>query len=111
MAGNKYLLDTNIIAAILNKELQVETRLKDNIAYLCSITLGELYFGAYKSARSTENLDRINRLTSTYPVLVCDQMTADHYGQTKHALKQKGRPIPENDIWIAALALQHGFIL
>ena len=44
-------------------------------------------------------------------VLFCDLTTAQHYGQTKNALRAKGRPIPENDLWIAAIALQYGLVL
>lgn len=40
-------------------------------------------------------------------MLVCDGTTAAHDGQIKAALRAKGRPIPENDIWIAALGTQH----
>jgi tRNA(fMet)-specific endonuclease VapC len=41
----------------------------------------------------------------------CNVATALKYGDMKTALKAKGRPIPENDIWIAATALQHGLTL
>jgi tRNA(fMet)-specific endonuclease VapC len=39
--------------------------------------------------------------------LECDATTANYYGQIKKELKEKGNPIPENDIWIAAIAKQH----
>ena len=45
------------------------------------------------------------------PVLGCDAHTARHYGQIKDDLRRKGQPIPENDIWIAAIALRHGLTL
>ena len=35
-------------------------------------------------------------------------VSADHYGIIREALRAKGRPLPENDIWIAAVAVQHG---
>jgi tRNA(fMet)-specific endonuclease VapC len=38
-------------------------------------------------------------------------VTAKHYAQIRHVLRVKGRPIPENDIWIAAVAIQYGLIL
>lgn len=38
----------------------------------------------------------------------CSATTGNHYGQVKQRLRAKGRPIPENDIWIAATALQYG---
>ena len=43
--------------------------------------------------------------------LGCDTETAYQYGEVKNRLRQKGRPIPENDIWIAVIALQHDLIL
>jgi tRNA(fMet)-specific endonuclease VapC len=107
MNGGSYLLDTNVIAAILNQEPAVEGQLKSKSVYLCSIALGELYFGAYKSTRIRDNLKRITDFVDHYPVLTCDQATAESYGRVKAMLKQKGRPIPENDIWIAAIALQY----
>ncbi len=50
-------------------------------------------------------------LRETTVVLGCDSDTARRYGEVKNALRLKGRPIPENDIWIAAVALQHGLTL
>jgi tRNA(fMet)-specific endonuclease VapC len=44
-------------------------------------------------------------------VLACDAITATYYGNVKDQLRLKGKPIPENDIWIAALALQHDLVL
>jgi tRNA(fMet)-specific endonuclease VapC len=111
MNGSSYLLDTNIIAAVLNREAAVGGKLRGKSVYLCSIALGELYFGAYKSTRVNENLKRIADFVDHYPILVCDQATADRYGQVKLNLRQKGRPIPENDIWIAAISLQHDLVL
>ena len=53
----------------------------------------------------------MSELAGRSAVLACDAETAQHYGQIKNRLRAKGRPLPENDIWIAALALQHGLIL
>ena len=44
-------------------------------------------------------------------VLKVDQYTAEIYAQIRFELKQKGRPLPDNDIWIAALARQHDLSL
>jgi tRNA(fMet)-specific endonuclease VapC len=43
--------------------------------------------------------------------LGCDEITAKFYRTIKDGLRQKGRPIPENDIWIAAIALQNNTTL
>jgi tRNA(fMet)-specific endonuclease VapC len=75
------------------------------------VTLGELYFGAERSSRAEPNIERIDRVASSTTVLPCTQDTARQYGLVRNALRAKGRPIPENDIWIAATALEHGLIL
>ena len=73
--------------------------------------LGELYFGAFKSARLNANLRRIGDLLSETIHLECDAETAYEYGNIKNELRIKGHPIPENDVWIAATARQHGLTL
>lgn len=70
--------------------------------------LGELYYGAQKSARANENTTKIDEFAENVAVLGCDADTARHYGAVKNGLRAKGRPIPEDDIWIAAVAIQHG---
>ena len=111
MSG-RVLLDTNIVIALLADEAVV----KDNLAkadevFITSIALGELCFGAWKSARPQENLARIDEFAASSVVLGCDTDTARRYGEVKNALRLKGRPLPENDIWIAAIALQHDLTL
>lgn len=108
MSGS-VLLDTNIIIGILAKDEVILARLVETEAvFLPSIALGELYFGAFKSAHSDDNAERIDRLAASTAILYCDGTTALHYGRIKTGLRAKGRPIPENDIWIAAIAQQHG---
>ena len=69
------------------------------------------YYGAYKSTRAKENLTHIDDFASGNLVLDCDAETARVYGDVENALRVKGRPLPENDIWIAAIAVQHGLTL
>ncbi|MBE9080209.1 PIN domain-containing protein [Romeria aff. gracilis LEGE 07310] len=54
---------------------------------------------------------RIEEFISDNRVVNCDTDTARQYGEVKNRLRAKGRPLPENDIWIAALALQYGTTL
>ncbi len=67
------------------------------------IVLGELYYGARKSAWSATNIARIDEFAARSSILLCDLTTAQQYGAIKNALRAKGRPIPENDLWIAAI--------
>lgn len=111
MSG-RYLLDTNIVIALFADEVQI----RDNLArasevFVASVTVGELCYGASKSARSTENLERIKDFVTNITVLECDVETAYQYGEVKNKLRLKGRHLPENDIWIAAIALQHSLTL
>jgi len=111
MSG-RYLLDTNVVIALFAGEPWVAESLgRANEVFLPSIVLGELYFGAMKSSRSTENVARVSEFADTSVVVPCDELTAIQYAGIKADLRGKGQPIPENDIWVAAIARQHGLIL
>jgi tRNA(fMet)-specific endonuclease VapC len=108
----RYLLDTNIVIALFANEAGVQQRLAEaDEVFIPSIVGGELYYGAYKSARVEENLARLDTFVASNTILPCDTATARQYGAIKNALRAKGRPIPENDIWIAAVALQYHLTL
>jgi tRNA(fMet)-specific endonuclease VapC len=109
-----FLFDTNVLIASLRGEEDVSRRLADlppESLFVPAIALGELYFGARKSGRPTENLARSQEFAANSNVLPCDEATARVYGSVRDALRRRGRPIPENDIWIAAVALQHDLVL
>lgn len=110
--NGSYLLDTNIVIALFADEVEV----KDSLAsaseiFISSITVGELCYGAKKSTRSTENLERIKDFVANITVLGCDLETAYRYGEVKNKLRFKGKPLPENDMWIAAIARQYNLTL
>lgn len=111
MSG-RVLLDTNIVIALFQGDNSVEQRLSavDEV-FLSSIVLGELYFGALKSSRTDENVTRVEEFASVCSLLACDQNTAREYGKVKEVLRAKGKPIPENDVWVAAVAQQHELTL
>jgi len=112
MTGNRVLLDTNIISALLKGD----TTLIDKIdaaseVYLPSIVLGELYYGAEYSTQIDKSRSNISKLSDAYDVLIVDEDTAKIYGLLKATLRNQGTPIPENDIWIAALSKQYSLDL
>jgi len=110
--NGKYLLDTNIVIAIFAGDPDVlEPLVQSNEVFLPTIVLGELYYGARKSTHVDANIGRIDELATSSALLACDIDTSRHYGRIKNDLRAKGRPIPENDIWIAAVAQQHGLTL
>jgi tRNA(fMet)-specific endonuclease VapC len=107
MGGNKYLLDTVIVIAYFNRELSILQHLQESSFVVPSIVIGELYYGGYRSARAVDNVRQVQAFAASNTILPCNEVTAEFYGQIKQKLRSKGRPIPENDIWIAAIALQH----
>jgi tRNA(fMet)-specific endonuclease VapC len=108
----KVLLDTNIVIALFANEAPVQRQLVTiSEVFVPSIVLGELYYGALKSARTEQNIARIDEFTASSSVLACDIATARQYGMIKAELRTKGKPIPENDIWIAAIAKQYQLTL
>lgn len=112
MAGNKFLLDTNAIIALQRENEDLKKLLSTSTdVFVPAVAVGELYYGAYKSQRVEENRKNVAAFIANRVVLNVDADTADVYGQVKQALRAKGRPIPENDIWIAALAIQYDLTL
>ncbi|MGH8459549.1 MAG: type II toxin-antitoxin system VapC family toxin, partial [Nevskiales bacterium] len=110
--AGRVLLDTNIVIALFAAEPEVLARLQQQSAvYLSVPVLGELRYGAMASSRVEQNLWKLDELAQSVSVLACDVHTADFYARAKAGLRSKGRPIPENDVWIAAIALQHGLTL
>ncbi|PKP60699.1 MAG: VapC toxin family PIN domain ribonuclease [Candidatus Altiarchaeales archaeon HGW-Altiarchaeales-1] len=111
MSG-RFVLDTNIVIALFAGESTVQSHLKTaKEIFLPCIVLGEIYFGAYKSGGTRKNIEKIEKFACANFILACDGETAKEYGIIKSALSARGRPIPENDIWIAAIAKQHKLIL
>ena len=110
-----FLLDTNVVIALFAVEHSVleEVRKAEERSRLRvpAIVLGELYYGARKSAKPADNVRRVDSLETRASVMSCDAGTARVYGSIKDMLRIKGKPIPDNDIWIAALALQHNLCL
>lgn len=112
MAGSKFLLDTNAIIALQREDEALKKLLTAAIdVFVPVVAVGELYYGAYKSGRVEENRQNVAAFIAGRVVLRVDADTADVYGQAKQGLRAKGRPIPENDIWIAALAIQYDLTL
>jgi tRNA(fMet)-specific endonuclease VapC len=108
----RYLLDTNIVIGVFNGDSLLQHRVTNTPEiFLSIVSLGELFYGARNSNRIQENVDRVEQFAASVIVLDCDSETARRYGLLKRELRERGTPIPENDIWIAALAGQHELAL
>jgi len=103
--NGRYALDTNIVIALIDRDASVRDRIaRADEVFIPSPVLGELFFGAFHSRRVVENVARVDQLARDYPVFPVDEMVAKTYGELRHELLIQGKPVPENDLWIAAIA-------
>jgi tRNA(fMet)-specific endonuclease VapC len=106
--NGRHLLDTNIIVALFKDDENVRTKIAASAeVFVPAIAIGELYYGAQHSAKVEKNMKQVREFAAASTVLPVELTTAEHYGKIKNELKTKGRPLPENDVWIAAIARQH----
>jgi tRNA(fMet)-specific endonuclease VapC len=112
MNGADVLADTNAVIAWIKQDRDLARGLLTwSAPAISGFTLGELLFGAIKSTHPDRNRSLIQSAKESFILLFADEGTSEIYATVRHALRRKGRPIPENDIWIAALAIQHGLPL
>lgn len=77
---------------------------------LTPVVVGELHDGFRAGSRYKENMEILSRFTAkprTVRVSITDA-TAAWFGEVKRILRQKGRRVPTNDVWIAASCMEHG---
>ncbi len=100
------LLDTDVCIHILNgREPELIERFRAHAPtelVLCSIVRAELLYGAQRSARVTENLDRVRLFAEPLQTLPFDDRCAESYGIIRSQLTDTGTPIGPNDLLIAA---------
>ncbi len=107
--NGEYLLDTSAIIAFLGGEEEVYKKMVEAKRLFTSvIVLGELFYGALNSSKPKENTEKILKFIKFCDVLDITLRTTKKYAEVKTNLRKKGRPIPENDIWIASTALEWG---
>jgi tRNA(fMet)-specific endonuclease VapC len=106
-ASGSVVLDTNIAVAFMAGDRVIRQRVAEAEHVILSIVVvGELLYGASHSGRLEHNLRQAEALASNSEVVDVTIETARNYGAIKSELRRIGRPIPDNDIWIAALARQ-----
>lgn len=105
-------LDTSVAIPLMEGEVGLLANLgQADEVFVPAVVLGELFYGASKSGRPAENTARVARFASAVSVLPSDAHVAREYGLIKAELRRKGRPLPENDIWIAAAPRYHKLTL
>jgi tRNA(fMet)-specific endonuclease VapC len=110
----KVLLDTNAYVRYLAGDERVLEGLGSaDRVYMSVFVLGELFAGFKAGKRPAENRRILERFLDkpSVRVLEASRETAEVFGALKDTLKRSGRPIPMNDVWIAAQALETGAVL
>ncbi|MDA3917603.1 MAG: PIN domain-containing protein [Deltaproteobacteria bacterium] len=106
-----YLLDTDIIIYWLNDTFSNIRNKINKIAndkiHISSITIAELYFGAYYSSQVIQNINLINEFTSELNILYLDVECGKIFGKIKADLKRKGKIINDSDLFIASIAIKN----
>ena len=106
------VLDTSVVVAHLRNDKTVTQHLRAaDVLYVSTTAAGELWFGAGRAADPVKAAAKVAEFLSIVTLLPVDAETAKCYGEMKCKLAEAGTPIPENDIWIAACALQNALPL
>ncbi len=104
-------IDTNAYSAFMQGDRGIKEILEkaDNVL-VPSIVLGEVYAGFYMGQRAKTNIEELNSFLEQPGIATVsiDDSIAERYGLLIKALKEAGTPLPTNDIWIAAAALETG---
>ena len=107
----RLLLDTSAYSAFMrgHEEIRAMVRTNEEI-FLNAIVIGELMAGFIKGGRRKKNEDELRRFLMSPRVSLLDvgEETAERYAVILNSLWQAGTPIPTNDIWIAASAMEYG---
>lgn len=102
------ILDTNALSAFVDGDAAVGDTLRTQArAAIPVIVLGEFRYGIARSKRRSSYEAWLDSSLIHFDILSVTDETAIAYAGLRLKLKQAGRPIPANDTWIAALALQH----
>lgn len=111
---NAILLDTNAVSAFFRGDQRILAMVSQaQHVYLSTIVLGELLAGFHlgtQFARNRALLDSLLDCSTVAPLPVTTE-TSDYYGRLFVALRKTGKPIPTNDLWIAAQTLECGAVL
>lgn len=109
-----YLLDTDICIYWLNGRTIVRDRIItaewENLS-ICSITVAELYFGAYNSSQVVNNVARTEQFINNIAILSLSSNAFKQYGSLKAQLRRIGKPVADFDLLIASVALAENCIL
>jgi len=107
----RLLLDTNVYAAFKRNDAAAAKALgRADALLMCATVLGELLCGFKCGRKEQQNREELEQFLDAQRVSVVDTdgVTAEFYAEIYRNLRTNGSPVPTNDMWIAAAAMQHG---
>ena len=105
----KLLFDTNAASALIRGGEAIRKVTGPEAEVLPHlVVVGELLYGAFHSGNPASQLARVRQFTSQFELVFPDEQTTDVYGHIKADLRKQGMMIPDNDLWVAASAVQLG---
>jgi tRNA(fMet)-specific endonuclease VapC len=110
----KILIDTSAYSHLLRGSREVLDALgRADIVHMSVFVLAELYTGFKGGSKEGQNKDLLERFLHrpTVRVLPATRETAEVFAEIKHALRKAGTPLPINDVWVAAHAMETGSVL
>lgn len=101
------LVDTNALSAWADGEDSIVPHLSaPDMLFIPSVVLGEFYSGMQRSRHHQEYQSWLKKTLPAVKVANISHKTSQYYAKIRNDLKRMGKPIPANDVWIAALAVQ-----
>jgi tRNA(fMet)-specific endonuclease VapC len=106
--NGKILLDTSVAVEVLRGNTVARERVRQlHDAYLPLVALGELWYGVARAFHPGQAEEALRKLLEVTPVLPMSVETCRLYARIRADLAERGLPLPENDLWIAASALEY----
>jgi len=108
---SRIILDTNAVSSFFSGSREIMTSLEEaGTIFMSVIVMGELYAGFHGGSQFKRNRDYLHAFLKKPAVkmLAVSDETAEIFGSIKHRLREAGTPIPINDVWLAAQAMETG---
>lgn len=109
-----YCIDTNIIIDILRGDKGILTKIEWLVKadiFITTITLCELYKGAYGHINSEKKIEEVKSFVSNFDLLGLDEKSCEEFGKLQSELRKKGKAISEFDLIIAAIVKSNNLTL
>lgn len=109
---SELLLDTSAYSYMIRGDAEIQKAIqKASLVVMSPITIGELLVGFVRGNKADKNREFLDDYLAEPRVFLVDidADTSERYALIMNTLRQQGTPVPINDVWLAALAWQHGY--